>query len=386
MNFKKFLLIISIVFISFFLSCGAAMNYNIKERDARIQDNINNRLISKNFPGIQYIVISADSTIFNYNAGLFDIKAKKPVETKTTMMIYSMTKTFTAAAILQLADKNIISLDDPVSKYVANIPYGNQVTIRHLLSQTSGIPNPIPLKWVHLVEENKKYDEDSALQKLLNENSKLDFSPGKKYAYSNLSYWLLGKIIEKSAGISYSEYMRNNIFQKLNISSNEIDFIIPLESNHSKAYLKKWSFFDLFKSFFIESKYLGEYEDGWLHIKNHYLNGLPFGGIISTARAVSIFLQDQLRNESVLFSKKNKNLFYEQQKNNDGELIEMSLGWHINTIGNNKYYFKEGGGAGFHSEMRIYPSQKIATVVIANNTSFDVKEFLNNVDREFFNK
>jgi CubicO group peptidase (beta-lactamase class C family) len=359
------------------------MNYAIQDRNTRVNDFISRDLESNEFPGIQYIVLNADSTLFSYHGGSADIAGNRPVQVNTTMMIYSMSKTITAAAVLQLAEQGTVSLNDPITKYLNNIPYGKEVTIRHLLSQTSGIPNPIPLRWVHLVEEHPQFDEHAALQEILKENADLDFMPGKKYVYSNISYWLLGYLIEKASGTSYEDYVRQNIFQRLNIAANEIDFVIPSRQNHSKGYLPKWSFLNLFKSFVIDSKFVGEYEDGWLHIKDHYLNGPAFGGIVGSARAVGVFLQDQLKDSSRLFTVQTRNLFFQQQKNNDGEPINMTLGWHIGTMDNVRYFFKEGGGGGFHSEMRIYPALGIATVVIANNTSFDAKGFLNTVDKEF---
>ncbi len=308
------------------------------------------------------------------------------MQANTTMMIYSMTKTFTASAVLQLVEKGQISLDSPVVKYVDRIPYGNEVTIRHLLSQTSGIPNPIPLKWVHLIDEHESYNELEALQKVMARNPHLGFKPGNKYRYSNISYWLLGQVIAKVSGMTYEDYMRQNIFRRLNISESEIDFVIPSLGNHAKGYLRKRSFLNLFKSFVIDSKFIGGYEDGWLHIKEHYLNGPAFGGIVGSARAVGMFLQDQLQDSSRLFGKQMKALFFQQQRNSDGEPIDMTLGWHIGTTQDTRYFFKEGGGGGFHSEMRIYPSLKIASVVIAKNTSFDAKDFLDNVDKELVQK
>ncbi len=300
------------------------------------------------------------------------------------MMIYSMSKTITAVAILQLIENGKISLDDPAIKYLPDIPYGDQVTIRHLLSQTSGIPNPIPLKWVHLVDEHSTFDEYSSLQSVLIKSPKLDFIPGKKYRYSNISYWLLGRIIEKASDYRFEDYIRQNVFHRLNIPDNEADFVIPSLKNHSKGYILKWSFMNLLKSFFIDGKFIGEYENNWLHIKDHYLNGPPFGGIVCSAHnTIGIFLQDQLRDSSVLFGKKSKDMFFEQQKDNDGNPIEMTLGWHIGTLNGIRFFYKEGGGAGFHSEMRIYSQRRIATVVISNNGSFDVKALLNTIDKEF---
>lgn len=359
------------------------MNFTRQERDKKVERFISRKIDSRHFAGIQYIVLDSSGTIFEYTGGWADVAGEKQLQRDTTMMIYSMTKTLTAAAVLQLVEKEKISLEDSIEQYLPYSPYGKQITIRHLLSQTSGIPNPIPLKWVHLAEEHSTFDEDEALKAALKDNSKIIFTPGKKYAYSNISYWLLGKIIEKVTGMNYEDYTRENIFNKLQMSPAETEYIILSPHNHSKGYLPKYSFMNLLKTFLIDSKFIGEYEDVWLHVKNHYLNGPAFGGIVSSARSIGKFLQEQLREESVLFNKDTKNLFYQQQKNNNGDFIEMTLGWHISTSKSVRYFFKEGGGGGFHSEMRIYPNQRIATVVIVNNTTFNSKEFLNTVDKEF---
>jgi len=359
------------------------MNREIPERNSRVQEFIDRALAANKFPGLQYLVLAPDSILFNYAGGFADIAGKRPLAPGTTMMIYSMSKTITAAAVLQLVEQGKISLDDPVARYVGDLPYGNAVTIRHLLSQTSGIPNPVPLKWVHRAEEHQQFDEDGALRKILAEHSQLDFIPGEKYGYSNIAYWLLGPVIEKASGTTYEEYVRQNIFRRLNIPANEIGFVIPSRDNHAKGYLPRWSFLNLIKSFVIESKFIGGYENTWLHVHDHYLNGPAFGGIVASARAIGLFLQDQIRDTSLLFTKQTQSLFFTQQKNNDGEPVAMTLGWHIGKIDDAQYYFKEGGGGGFHCEMRIYPSSGIASVVIANNTSFDVKDFLDSVDKEF---
>jgi D-alanyl-D-alanine carboxypeptidase len=377
------LLILSFVVLP---GCQSTMNYAIRDRNTRVQEFIDGRLEANDFPGIQYVVVSAESTVFTYSGGWADIARRRSLEASTTMMIYSMTKTITAAAVLQLVEQGKILVDDPVAKYLNNIPYGNDVTIRHLLSQTSGIPNPIPLKWVHLIEDHSDYDESSALQEVLAANPELDFTPGKKYAYSNISYWLLGRMIEKVSGLRLEGYIRENIFRCLKMPASEIDFVIPSQQNHSKGYLPKWSFLNLFKSLVIDPKFVGDYEDEWLHINDHYLNGPAFGGVVASARAIGIFLQDQLRDSSQLFSSQMKALFFQQQKNDGGEQIEMTLGWHIGTVDDMTYFFKEGGGGGFHCEMRIYPTLGIASAVIANNTSFGTKGFLNTVDREFRKK
>ncbi len=133
----------------------------------------------------------------------------------------------------------------------------------------------------------------------------------------------------------------------------------------------------------LDKELIGEYEGKWLHIKNHFLNGPAFGGLVGSAGSFGKFLQDQLKAESVLFNKKTKNLFYTQQKNNAGELVEMTLGWHIGNLEGTKYFFKQGGGGGYHNEMRIYLSRGMASIIMVNETTFNVQKYLSMLDRQF---
>ncbi|MFC1907362.1 serine hydrolase domain-containing protein [Chloroflexota bacterium] len=334
-------------------------------------------------PGIQYIAMDSDQPIFEYIGGWADISNRKTMHTNTTMMAYSQTKTITAAAILHLFENGKLNLDDSLSMYVLSNPYGAAITIRHLLSQTSGIPNPIPLKWIHMADKHEEFNEDLALSNVLEKYPKLVFEPGRKYFYSNIAYWFLGKIIETLSGQTYSSYIREHILKPLQISEDEMDFTIPNPVDHAKGYLAKYSAFNIIKGFLLKREMIGKYEGKWLQLKSHYLNGPSFGGLVGTANSFRKFLQDQLKNESVLFNERTKNLFYTQQENNAGELVEMTLGWHIGNLDGIKYFFKEGGGGGFHSEMRLYPEHKIASIIMVNKTSFNSNQFLSTLDREF---
>ena len=379
--------VILIVFILLFATGWPSNVINrIDDRETRVRDVIGGELEENEFPGIQYLVVDKDTTLFSYAGGIADIAATRAMRDNTTMMIYSMTKTITAAAVLLLVERGEIALEDPVTRYLPDIPYGKEVKIRHLLSQTSGIPNPIPLRWIHLAEEHAHFDQQAALREILEENPELDFTPGDRFAYSNISYWLLGYVIEKASGTGYEEYVRQNVFRKLAIPEAEIGFVIPSPEHHAKGYLPKWSLMNIFKSFVVDSRFAGDYEENWLHVYDHYLNGPSFGGVIGTAHAIGIFLRDQLQDTSRLVSPETKALFFQQQKDNQGQPIPMTLGWHIGSVDGVQFFFKEGGGGGFRSEMRIYPSAGIASVVMVNNASFNPGAFLKNVDREFFKK
>ena len=356
--------------------------------DVAAKDNATrdlNQYIRSEVPGLQYIAVTADQVIFEYADGWADIQGQKAMTLDTTLMAYSMTKTFTAVAILQLAEQRKLSLDDVIDRYLPNAAYhGHGITLRQLLNHTSGIPNPIPLRWVHLAAEDSSFNEAEALATVLRENPDLAFEPGRKFAYSNIGYWLLGKVIEQASGQSYTAYMKANILRPLGSSAQEMDFVIPDESRHANGYLKKYSLMNLVKGLVIDRKFIGGYEGHWLRLNSHYLNGPAFGGLIGTARGFSRFLQDQLRGESVLFGLETKRLLETRQTDGAGRATPMTPGWHVGETNGVAYFFKEGGGGGFHSEMRIYPTRGVATVVLANSTEFSSTGFLNRVDRTFW--
>jgi D-alanyl-D-alanine carboxypeptidase len=340
--------------------------------------------VGSSVPGLQYIVVDANETRFAYAGGWADVANKTPMTLQTTMMAYSMTKTLTAVAVLQLVEQGKLNLGDEIDKYLPDTPYaGHHITVRHLLAHTSGLPNPIPIRWAHLVEEDSSFDEDAALAQVMYRNSKLAFEPGEKFAYNNIGYWLLGKILEKVTGQPYSTYVETNILERLNLSERDMNFTIPDAAHHANGYLTKYSVMNFIKGFVMDKKFFGSHEGKWLRLKSHHLDGPAFGGLVGTARSFALFLQDQLHSESVLLSKETKALLESQQTDSSNNLIPMTLGWHVGETQGVPYFFKEGGGGGFHAEMRLYATQGIASVVMVNNTQFDSRAFLNRVDSAF---
>ncbi len=333
-------------------------------------------------PGIQYIVVDKTGVMYEHSTGFADVKKRDALTLSHTMAAFSMTKTVTAIAILQLIEQYKLDIDMPASHYVKH-PYDQEISIRQLLSHTSGIPNPIPLQWVHLTKDHFQFNERDALAMVLAENFKLKNPPGEKYGYSNINYWLLGGVIEAAVGESYTDHIRANIFQRLRLTPDEINFTYSEAAPNAKGYLAKYSFMNVIKGFVTSKEVLGDYEGNWLHIKDVYVNGPAFGGAIGTARAFGVILRDLLAERPVLLGRSGKELLFSRQETRSGKGIDMTLGWHIGNLNGMRYYFKEGGGAGFHSEMRMYPSHDLASVIMTNQTSFNSRNVLNRLDKEF---
>lgn len=336
-------------------------------------------------PGLQYVAVNADRVLFEYSGGLADVSRRVPVDASTTMMAYSMSKTITAVAVLQLVEAGKVGLDDPLDRHVDVNPYGSAITIRQVLAHLSGIPNPIPLRWVHPAEHHAAFDEQAALATVFRLHPTPASPPGLKYRYSNIGYWMLGQVVAHASGQPFVAWVADRVLRPLGVAPGELGYVIPDAARHAGGYLERFSFFNLVKGFLIDRALIGGTEGPWVRIRSHYPNGPAFGGLVGTARGFARFLQDQLRESSVLLGRATRRVLYEPQQTGAGAPIAMTLGWHIGQLAGSRFFYKEGGGGGFHAMMRVYPvsGRGVATIVMTNATGVDVARCLDTVDREF---
>ena len=355
-------------------------------QETQVRERLDRVVQAHHLPGIQYLVSDASGVRFEYGSGWRDIGAKLPVTAETTFLASSSTKPLTAAAVLQLVERGEVGLDHSLSAYYPAHPYGDGITIRQLLNQTSGIPNPLPLRWLHGIEEHSSFDEAAALQKVLAAYPRLRSRPGERYAYSNISYWLLGKVIEQVSGLPYAEYMRRNIFEPLGASPAELNYVMIDIERHARGYQPRYSPIGLIVSLLIDRSLRERTEAGRFRLRPVYMNGSAYGGLIGTARGFARFLQDQLNARSVLLGEQTRQLFFAAQQNSRGQAIETTLGWHRGQALGVPFYGKPGGGPGYHSNIRIYPTRGIATVWLANQTGVSadqINRLADALDRPF---
>ncbi len=337
-----------------------------------------------NSPSIQYILFDKDSILKRYNSGLADIKANKEVNEKTTYNAFSVTKTFTALSILQLAEQNKLDIEQPANKYLPDFPYPTDITIRQLLSHSAGIPNPIPLKWIHLTSEHKLFDRNKFFKNVFSKHTKTKYRPNRKYSYSNLGYFLLGQIIENVSGITYEEYVNENIIKRIGINTTELGFEIENINRHAKGYQKNPSFLNLILSFIIDkSKFMDKAEGQWKPFKSYYANGASYGGLIGTPDAFMKYMQEFLKADSNLLSDYYKKMLFTENYTKDNKATGVCLSWFSGQLNGNKYFTHAGGGGGYYCEIRIYPDLELGSVVFFNRTGISDERFLDKVDIKY---
>ncbi len=348
-------------------------------------DNLLHGLVEGNkAPSVQYIIFDRTQIIHRFIDGLADIKNKQKITELTTYHAYSVTKTFTAAAILQLAEKGKLQIDEPVKKYLPQFPYNAAITVRQLLTHSAGIPSPLPLSWIHLPSDHASFDRDQYFNAVFLRHNRTQFSPNEKFSYSNLGYVLLGQLIEKIAGISYEQYITENLLQPLGLSSHELGFSITDSGSLAKGYHQRFSFSNALLSFLIDKPaFMDKAEGKWKPFRDFYVNGAAYGGLIGSGIAFTRYLRELLQPNSKLLSDTYKKMLFVENYTAAGKKTGMCLSWFCGTLKGNKYFTHAGGGGGYYCELRIYPDLDIGSIVMFNRTGMSDERFLDKPDSFF---
>lgn len=169
--------------------------------------------------------------------GMADLEHGVPVTERTVFKIGSITKEFTAVAILKLMEQGKLSLDDRLSKYVPSFPRGGELTLRQLLQHTTGIRNYTSLDSFWQVSP-REFTTDEMIALIAGATPLYDFEPGTSWSYSNSGFFLLGVVIEKASGQRYAEFVKKTLVDPLGLMSIAVDDLGEIVPDRAEGYDK----------------------------------------------------------------------------------------------------------------------------------------------------
>jgi CubicO group peptidase (beta-lactamase class C family) len=291
---------------------------------------------NKNFMG-SVLVARGDQVLFSRSYGWANMEWEVPNTPTTKFRIGSLTKQFTAAAILLLEERGRLKIEDPIRKYLPDEPAAwDKVTIYHLLTHTSGIVNHLSLPEVtKMVPFPQTPDQLMALVR----DKPLEFVPGEKMRYSNSGYNLLGCLIEKLTGQRYQDFIQKNIFTPLGMKDSGYDSNSDIIPRRAAGYSPGPG---------------GPVNAEFVHMSNTY----SAGGLYSTT-------EDLLRWEQGLFG--GKLLSPESlRKMTTPYLNGYAFGLGADAVHGRKRISHEGGVPGFNSCLAYYPESQVTVVALSN--------------------
>ncbi|HEX8091104.1 MAG TPA: serine hydrolase domain-containing protein [Blastocatellia bacterium] len=334
----RFQQLISLVALCLVLAASGAAQARDSNQglSAKIDEYINGLVKANQFSGA--ILVARDGGVLvSRGYGFANLEDETPNTPQTKFRLGSITKQFTATAIMMLEERGKLSAQDSICKYVTDCPQAWQaVTIRHLLSHTSGVPN-----FTSFPEYSKTMTQPTTVDSLIArfKNKPLDFQPGERWSYSNSGYVLLGHIIEKLSGKSYEAFLQENIFDPLKMTNTGYDSPARIIKRRAAGYMPR----------------------GNVLINAPYLDmTIPHaaGALYSTVE--DLYLWDQALYTEKLISKKSFDAMFTPVKNDYG------YGWGINKQYGLTRISHGGGINGFATYISRYPEAKAVVIVLSN--------------------
>lgn len=300
-------------------------------------------------PGYALGIVKDNTLVLEKYVGLADVDCKIPISPTTAFRLASNTKPFTAMAIMLLKEKESLSFDDKLSKFFPDFPaYGKNITIRQLLSHTSGIPDhEKPLyKKIKPGEEPTIYDSLAVLK----QQKITFFPPGSKYLYSDAGFIVLALIIEKVSGKRYAEFLQNEIFNPLKMKSTYVlDETKPKIPSRALGYKKLPDNYELF-----------DYD------ALNYIVGDE--GIYSTVRDLARW--QAAWNSEVLVKKTTLDEALTQQQCTGTKKSPCGFSWFIKERNDGKRIFHDGIWVGFTNVFLMIPSKRLTIIMLSNTRNF----------------
>jgi CubicO group peptidase (beta-lactamase class C family) len=297
-------------------------------------------------PGASVAVIKDGAIVFERSYGMANIEGGEKATALTNYRLASMTKQFTAMSILILEDKGQLKLDDRVAKYLPELASAAPtVTVRHLLTHTSGLPEYEPL----MAKDDTNQILDAGVLALV-AKQKLELKPGSRFKYGNTGYVLLAMVVERVSKLAFSEFLNRHIFK-------------PLGMTNSIAYAEKTP---------IKNRAFGYHgkDDQFARADQNRITAvLGDGGIYSSVTDLARWI-DSL-DKSTLIKQKRLTDATSKQVQTSEPGIGYGYGWRISVEKGEKVVFHTGTTSGFKNALMWVPSRKLGVIVLTNRKDSD---------------
>ena len=309
--------------------------------EKKLDERIAAALKSTGAPSVSVAVVSGDKLVYAKAFGEADIAAHRAADTDTRYAVGSISKQFTAAAILLMQEEGKLSLDDLVAKYFPELTRANEITIRQLLSHTSGYEDFAPQDYI-IPEWTKATTPRATMDRWA--KKPLNFDPGTRWQYSNTNYVIAGEILEKVAGKPMVELLTEKIFQPLGMHSAS-DWP-PVQPSDAQAYTR--------------------YALGPPRPTKREAAGWYFAAGELAMTPSDLAKWDIVFLEKKILSPRSWEEFTKEVKLANGDSTHYALGLTLSEIGNMPAFTHGGEVSGFISSNAIFPTRQGAVIVLSN--------------------
>jgi CubicO group peptidase (beta-lactamase class C family) len=308
-------------------------------RSDEIDDYVRGEMQARHIPGVSLAVVKEGKIVKAQGYGLANVELNVPAAPETVYKIGSLSKQFLAAGIMLLVQDGKIKVDDKISNFLKETPEAWQdITIRHLLTHTSGLSREAP------GFASLKVQSDADLIKTAYAQ-KLGFAPGEKWRYCNLGYFALAEIIRKVSGKPWGEFMRQRVFAPLGMDSTRVTTLRDIVANRADGY----------------------YWRGHLENDEVMLAVRPSGAFLSSV--LDLAKWDAALYGHTLLTQASLDEMWTPVTLNDGKQHPYGYGWELSPIGAHRVVRHGGTITGFRSSYVRLVDDKVSVIVLANGAT-----------------
>jgi CubicO group peptidase (beta-lactamase class C family) len=335
-------------------------------QDSSQIDSIFNPLISSDSPGFAVGVIRSGKLTFSRGYGLADLRTRKPITPETDFRLASVTKQFTAMAVMLLVHDSKLHFDETLTRLFPEFPsYGGKVTVRNLLNHTSGLK---PYEEIYEQQTANTPEgkipqlQDADVLRILEQQNSTEFVPGTRWEYSNSGYAVLAMVVERVSGEPFSGFLQRHIF-------------VPAGMKHTVAFVSGKNE--------VPNRALGyrRSRDGnaWDVADQSPTSAvLGDGGIYTSIEDLAKW-NNALTEHTLLPANEMEVGFTPVHVDggvrlSDGTPSEYGFGWFLDPYKGHRRTWHDGDTSGFHTSIQRFPDEKLTVVVLANRTDANPRE------------
>ena len=352
------------------LSASCQKKEAVRTENSSIQDQLDS--LVNTVPDFSGVILFAEQgkPVFERSIGYRNFDTRIPIESTDIFELASVSKQFTAMTIMMLKEKGLLDYDELIEKYLPNLPYKG-ITIRHLLTHTSGLPDYYALMDEYW-DKSKVATNRDIIDYLVKYAPPKNFEPGEKYLYSNTGYVLLGSITEAVAGQDFIDFCQQTIFDPLQMTSTGI------RSNAQKDELVNMAYGHIF----VEEKNKYMRADSFPN-SNYtiWLGGRKGPGRVSST-AADLLKWDQALLKNELVDKATMNEAFTPTALNDGTISNYGFGWGINPDSElGKIVLHTGSNPGYKTIIVRYLDAEKTLIMLNNNAHPQFEDLRKTIDR-----
>ena len=337
---------------------------------AALERDIGARLRHAGVPGCSLAVVDRTGVRWEAVFGHADLRSARPAAAQTAYHLFSGTKLFTATAVMQLVEAGALDLDADARLYLPDLPLAAGITLRSLLSHASGLKETLRgFMAVYFPGD----PEPTTAQALANYEIRSRRPPNTKVEYRNVNFAILGEIVSRVSGVPYRDYVRRRVLAPLG-STADFD-VAPFEGRMATGYLRRWdptrALIHLRLRTVLPRLYGGRL-GGVIALNDYNLASPSIGGLVGPVGAFAPFLRAHLNEGAPLLSAASARAMRTLVARGKAGIMSregVGLGWKLGRAGDHPFLNHEGNGAGFSSELRLYPDAGLGVVMLMNLSS-----------------